>query len=149
MVASSANIAKRFRVGGESWLPRPVCHKDVDIFCAHIDGGLMSRPLSNLRRTILKSLFAGLSALFVGRSTHASPKTKIVRLQKWTCTNQDCDPYIYDPSIGDINIIDEDRPIPPGVAFDDLPEDWICHVCRDPKSHFEPMDEWVEVTIAA
>lgn len=107
----------------------------------------MARTISRLRRTFLKAIFAGLPALLLGRSVQASPKTKTIKLQKWTCTNQDCDPYIYDPALGDINIIDEDNPIPPGVAFEDLPEDWICHVCGDPKSHFEPMDEWVDVTI--
>ncbi|PLX37329.1 MAG: rubredoxin [Hyphomicrobiales bacterium] len=70
-------------------------------------------------------------------------------MEKWQCTNQDCDPYIYDPSLGDINTIDEDNPIPPGVAFQNLPDDWICHVCGDPKSHFIPLGEWVKVEVPA
>ena len=93
-------------------------------------------------------MLASLSGL-VWSNSNARAKTKVIRLEKWTCTNQDCDPYVYDPSIGDININDEDNPIPPGVAFEDLPEDWICHVCGDPKSHFEPMGQWVEVTVPA
>lgn len=107
----------------------------------------MSRSISIQRRGLLKALLAGFSALLSGRPAQASPKTRTVRLQLWTCTNQDCDPYIYDPSIGDINIMDEANPIPPGVAFEDLPADWICHICGDPKSHFEPMGKWVEVTL--
>jgi len=66
-------------------------------------------------------------------------------LHIWQCTNQDCEPYIYDPSLGDINIIDPANPIPPGVAFEDLPDNWICPVCADPMSFFGPADDWVEV----
>jgi len=32
---------------------------------------------------------------------------------RWTCTNQDCDPFIYDPALGAENIVDPDHPIPP------------------------------------
>jgi rubredoxin len=40
--------------------------------------------------------------------------------------------YEYDPSQGD-----PDSGIPPGTAFDDLPEDWVCPVCGAAKSDFE------------
>ncbi|NLN88809.1 MAG: rubredoxin [candidate division WS1 bacterium] len=39
--------------------------------------------------------------------------------------------YIYDPAIGD-----PDSDIPPGTAFEDLPEDWVCPECGTPKSGF-------------
>lgn len=39
--------------------------------------------------------------------------------------------YVYDPIIGD-----EDRGIPPGTPFEDLPEDWECPVCSAAKSLF-------------
>lgn len=28
-----------------------------------------------------------------------------------------------------------------GVKFEDLPDDWVCPVCGEPKESFEPMDE--------
>lgn len=39
--------------------------------------------------------------------------------------------YIYDPVIGD-----EERGIPPGTPFEDLPDDWECPVCSAAKSLF-------------
>ncbi len=41
--------------------------------------------------------------------------------------------YIYDPAYGD-----SDGGIPPGTAFEDLPEDWVCPVCGASKSQFAP-----------
>jgi len=46
-----------------------------------------------------------------------------------------CD-YIYDPAIGD-----PESGIPPGTAFEDLPDDWECPECFEPKESFEPLDE--------
>lgn len=40
--------------------------------------------------------------------------------------------YIYDPSVGD-----ETANIPPGTAFEDLPDDWLCPTCGSPKEMFE------------
>lgn len=28
-----------------------------------------------------------------------------------------------------------------GVMFDDLPDDWVCPVCGEPKEDFEPVEE--------
>ena len=39
--------------------------------------------------------------------------------------------YIYDPEKGDA-----DSAIPSGTAFEDLPEDWTCPICRVDKSSF-------------
>lgn len=107
----------------------------------------MIKSVFTNRRQILALIFSSLASFLGLSNSKVAAKTKVIKLEKWSCTNQDCDPYIYDPSIEDININDEDNPIPPGVAFEDLPDDWICHVCGDPKSHFEPLGEWVEVTI--
>ncbi|MEM2135613.1 MAG: rubredoxin [Candidatus Freyarchaeota archaeon] len=52
-------------------------------------------------------------------------------MEKWRCTV--CD-YVYDPEIGD-----PDGGIPPGTAFEDLPEDWVCPVCGASKDMFEPL----------
>jgi rubredoxin len=56
--------------------------------------------------------------------------------QRWRCTNNDCDPYIYDPALGDVDNINGHAPIPPGTAFEDLPDDWICPLCGEPKRTF-------------
>jgi rubredoxin len=53
-------------------------------------------------------------------------------MKKYICTN--CG-YIYDPSLGDPM-----SDIPPGTAFGDLPESWICPVCYVPKSQFDELD---------
>ena len=51
-------------------------------------------------------------------------------MQKWVCTL--CG-YIYDPEVGDM-----DAGIPPGTAFEDLPDGWACPVCGASKEMFEP-----------
>jgi len=51
-------------------------------------------------------------------------------MQKYACTI--C-AYVYDPEEGD-----PEGDIPPGTAFEDLPEDWLCPVCSAVKSDFEP-----------
>lgn len=40
--------------------------------------------------------------------------------------------YIYDPAAGDT-----DGGIPPGTAFEDIPDDWMCPVCGATKDMFE------------
>jgi rubredoxin len=40
--------------------------------------------------------------------------------------------YVYDPAIGD-----PEHDIAPGVAFENLPDDWVCPVCGADKSAFE------------
>ncbi|WP_353890486.1 rubredoxin [Carboxylicivirga marina] len=52
-------------------------------------------------------------------------------LQKYKCLA--CG-YIYDPEVGD-----PENNIPPGTAFDDLPDDWTCPTCGSPKEMFEPI----------
>lgn len=42
--------------------------------------------------------------------------------------------YIYDPAKGDA-----DHGIPPGTAFEKLPDDWTCPDCGADKSMFAPM----------
>ncbi len=52
--------------------------------------------------------------------------------QQWICTS--CG-FIYDPADGD-----PDGGIPPGTAFEDIPDDWFCPVCGARKQDFEPYD---------
>ncbi len=40
-------------------------------------------------------------------------------------------PYIYDPEKGD-----PEGGIPPGTPFEDIPDDWLCPICKMDKSHF-------------
>nr|WP_319397203.1 rubredoxin [uncultured Desulfobacter sp.] len=41
---------------------------------------------------------------------------------------------MYDPEKGD-----PDNGIAPGTAFEDIPENWNCPVCGDPKSEFKKL----------
>jgi len=107
--------------------------------------------IGSSRRSVLAGVCAALALAFSAPHLVAGPLPQRAaitrRLEKWRCTNQDCEPYIYDPSQGAENIIDEENPIPPGVAFQDLPDDWVCPVCSDLKDAFQPLGEWVEVTV--
>lgn len=44
--------------------------------------------------------------------------------------------WIYDPAVGDA-----DGGVEPGVAFNDLAEDWVCPLCGVGKDEFEPVEE--------
>lgn len=50
-------------------------------------------------------------------------------MKKWQCSV--CG-YIYDPEVGD-----PDSGTLPGVAFEDLPDDWVCPECGAGKDMFE------------
>lgn len=43
--------------------------------------------------------------------------------------------YIYDPEVGDPT-----GGIPPGVSFEELPEDWVCPQCGAGKDQFVPKE---------
>ena len=53
-------------------------------------------------------------------------------MQKWECV---CG-WIYDPAIGDPT-----QNIAPGVAFEDLPDDWLCPECGLDKENFSPINQ--------
>ncbi len=40
-------------------------------------------------------------------------------------------PYIYDPEKGD-----PEGGIAPGTPFEDIPDDWLCPICKMDKTHF-------------
>lgn len=44
--------------------------------------------------------------------------------------------YIYDPALGD-----EKNKIPPGTAFEDLPDNWKCPGCGSEKEYFNPVED--------
>ena len=54
-------------------------------------------------------------------------------MKKYMC---DVCGWIYDPAIGD-----NDGDIAPGVAFEDLPEDWVCPLCGVGKEDFSLVEE--------
>lgn len=43
--------------------------------------------------------------------------------------------HVYDPAEGD-----SANNIPPGTAFEDLPESWVCPECGAMKADYEPME---------
>ena len=43
--------------------------------------------------------------------------------------------YIYDPAVGDST-----QGVAPGVAFQDLPDTWVCPECGVDKSQFEKIN---------
>jgi rubredoxin len=51
---------------------------------------------------------------------------------QWIC--ESCG-FIYDPADGD-----PDGGIPPGTAFEDIPDDWYCPVCGARKADFSPYE---------
>lgn len=53
-------------------------------------------------------------------------------MEKYRC---DVCNYVYDPSEGD-----SDGNIMPGMAFMDLPDDWVCPLCGVGKEDFVPAD---------
>jgi rubredoxin len=50
-------------------------------------------------------------------------------MDKWECTA--CG-YVYDPRKGD-----PEHGVPPGTAFEDLPDGWVCPECGAEKNLFE------------
>lgn len=60
-------------------------------------------------------------------------KKKSTDLPKYQCPA--CG-YIYDPAKGD-----PEADIPPGTAFDDLPDDWVCPLCGTEKADFVRMND--------
>ncbi len=44
--------------------------------------------------------------------------------------------HTYDPAEGD-----PQGGIPPGTAFEDLPDTWVCPDCGATKADFEPIEE--------
>jgi rubredoxin len=58
--------------------------------------------------------------------------TRQQQAQLWIC--ESCG-FIYDPEEGD-----PDGGVPPGTAFEDIPDDWMCPVCGARKRDFTPSD---------
>ena len=54
-------------------------------------------------------------------------------MNKWVCLV--CD-YIYDPAVGDPT-----QDVPPGTAFEELPDDWVCPDCGVGVEEFQAMED--------
>jgi len=67
----------------------------------------------------------------------AVKKMKILLMQCCNCLT------VYDPVTGD-----PDQGINPGVLFADLPENYICNVCEEPKQNFKEADKGVSLASA-
>ncbi|MBR6758478.1 MAG: rubredoxin [Bacteroidaceae bacterium] len=53
-------------------------------------------------------------------------------MKKYVC---DVCGWIYDPAIGD-----PDNDVAPGIAFENLPEDWVCPLCGVGKEDFSEVE---------
>ena len=60
---------------------------------------------------------------------HQLNSNNMKKMKKYRCKK--CK-WVYDPEFGDIK-----GGIPANTAFDDLPADWVCPVCKAPKKQFE------------
>jgi rubredoxin len=58
--------------------------------------------------------------------------TETTETELWICVA--CG-LVYDPEEGD-----PDGGIPPGTAFADIPDTWVCPVCGVTKEEFEPYE---------
>lgn len=52
--------------------------------------------------------------------------------ERWVCVS--CG-FIYDPTTGA-----PEQGVPPGTAFEALPEEWRCPMCYVAASEFDPLD---------
>lgn len=97
----------------------------------------MVLPKGLSRRALLRAGWRTALAAALGTAVFARP-ARAYRSQwgRWECQNDQCEPYVYDPAQG---VPDFD--IPPGIPFEDLPDDWICPVCGDAKRQFQPLDD--------
>lgn len=95
-----------------------------------------------VRKEVIPALLIELSKLYFrqlnpereqitkgNKATPTSPSDGVVT--RYQCTN--C-LTVYDKKYGD-----PFAEVPPGVAFEDLPASYMCHVCDSPKSDFDPM----------
>ena len=64
--------------------------------------------------------------------TDISPYEGRAAVKRHICSN--CG-YVYDPAVGD-----PDNGVPPGTAFENIPDDWVCPLCGAGKEEFEAAD---------
>ncbi|MFZ6013127.1 MAG: rubredoxin [Bacteroidota bacterium] len=96
-----------------------------------------------VRKEIIPALLIELSKLYF-RQLNPEKENKDTKTQDDAPVNGKAFSYqcsncltIYDKKFGD-----PAASIPPGVAFEDLPETYKCHVCDSPKKHFTPVKDY-------
>jgi rubredoxin/flavin reductase (DIM6/NTAB) family NADH-FMN oxidoreductase RutF len=84
-------------------------------------------------RDVIKGLSPKNAPTYTDKSKLAEPEVvSESELKKFQCLI--CG-YVYDPAEGDPT-----KNIPPGTAFEDLPDDWTCPICGVGKSEFNLID---------
>ena len=84
-------------------------------------------------RDVIKGLSPENAPTYTDKSKPADPEVNPEsELKKFQCVV--CG-YIYDPEQGDPT-----KNIPPGTAFEDLPDNWACPICGVGKSEFNSLD---------
>ncbi len=68
-----------------------------------------------------------------GAGHRPNEKKEEIKMKKYVC---DVCGWIYDPEVGD-----PDGGIEPGVAFEDLPDDWVCPLCGVGKDQFSVVED--------
>ena len=80
-----------------------------------------------------RSISLARTRLAAGDHYAPSMTTETTTTTRWIC--ESCG-FIYDPDDGD-----PDGGIPPGTAFDDIPDSWFCPVCGARKRDFTPYED--------
>lgn len=96
-----------------------------------------------VKKEIIPALLIELSKLYFRqlnpeKDTH-QPENKQVSLNGALFSSYQCSNClsVYDKKFGDPS-----ANVPPGIAFEDLPEGYKCHVCESPKKDFVPVKDY-------
>jgi len=96
--------------------------------CDLLDGN--NKPMTYAwYREVKKAFSPRNSPTYIDTAKKVKVKGVEAELREYQCVA--CS-YIYDPAIGD-----PEGGIPPGTAFEDIPDDWVCPVCGATKDMFE------------
>lgn len=83
-----------------------------------------------------KALAKRMPPLLVSENERPSVEAPAEDVLTQSAPKYECDvcSYVYDPVKGD-----PDGGIPPGTAWEDIPDDWVCPVCGAGKNEFTPI----------
>ncbi len=108
-----------------------------------VDAGILDEHQAPLTYAFYRNVIKGLSPenapTYTGdklaQEGGGSDKVALKEAQKMKKYRCSVCGYVYDPEAGD-----PPTGIPPGTAFEDIPDDWSCPVCGVLKKDFEVMD---------